>query len=299
MGDQANKGRILKQARESKRITLETVHLETKIPLDALKAIEEGYNVRILSPFYYRGFVKMYAQFLGLDLATVLDDQLPAKSGEKNILKKTGPVAEGEENSDNATENILDAVGSLFTVQTGRFLAKAVAVIVIGFLVVKFSGFLIQKISHRDSASISASSTKEKSKKAKSLISPVKSKNISEERISFKNSSAAQSSSHAASAVKAVSSSSKSAGVKKANLTVRAKKDSWLQVKVDGTVAFVSVLKKGANETWFGKETIELSGRNISELEFEINGKMIGLLGRQDRRAKKIVVTPEGFTIKE
>src|SRR5580692_7322301 len=49
-------------------MTLEIVHEATKIPMDALKAIEEGYSVRILSPFYYRGFIKIYAEFLGLDV---------------------------------------------------------------------------------------------------------------------------------------------------------------------------------------------------------------------------------------
>ena len=39
-----------------------------KSPWMPLKAIEEGYSVRLLSPFYYRGFIKIYAEFLGLDV---------------------------------------------------------------------------------------------------------------------------------------------------------------------------------------------------------------------------------------
>src|SRR5271154_3995125 len=64
----SHKPSILKDTREAKGLTLEIVHEATKIPMDALKAIEEGYSVRILSPFYYRGFIKIYAEFLGLDL---------------------------------------------------------------------------------------------------------------------------------------------------------------------------------------------------------------------------------------
>src|ERR1039458_1206110 len=59
---------ILKNTRETKGLTLEIVHEATKIPMDALRAIEEGYTVRILSPFYYRGFIKIYAEFLGLNV---------------------------------------------------------------------------------------------------------------------------------------------------------------------------------------------------------------------------------------
>ena len=62
------KSSILKRTREAKGLTLEIVHEATKIPMDSLRAIEEGYSVRILSPFYYRGFIKIYAEFLGLDV---------------------------------------------------------------------------------------------------------------------------------------------------------------------------------------------------------------------------------------
>src|SRR5271156_977718 len=64
----SDKPSILKSTREAKGLTLEIVHEATKIPMDALRAIEEGYSVRILSPFYYRGFIKIYAEFLGLDV---------------------------------------------------------------------------------------------------------------------------------------------------------------------------------------------------------------------------------------
>ena len=74
--NQAHKGALLKQTREAKGIALETIHEVTKIPMDALRAIEEGYNVRILAPFYYKGFVKMYAQYLGLPPESVEEEEV-------------------------------------------------------------------------------------------------------------------------------------------------------------------------------------------------------------------------------
>ena len=38
--DRLQKGQVLKQAREQKGISLDSIHEATKIPLDALKAIE-------------------------------------------------------------------------------------------------------------------------------------------------------------------------------------------------------------------------------------------------------------------
>jgi cytoskeletal protein RodZ len=82
-------------------------------------------------------------------------------------------------------------------------------------------------------------------------------------------------------------------------LTVRAQEDSWLRVKADGNVVFQSTLKKGVPETWTAKETVELSGKNINQLEFELNGKMIGVLGRNDRGARQLIVTKDGLSVKK
>src|SRR3989338_8287361 len=74
-------GVILKTARQEKGLSLESVYEATKIPLDVLRAIEEGYTVHTLSPFYYRGFLKIYAQYLDVDISKVIEDykseQLP------------------------------------------------------------------------------------------------------------------------------------------------------------------------------------------------------------------------------
>ena len=76
MNDQPIKGRILKEIRESRGISLETIYNETKVPLDALKAIEEGYTIRSISPFYLRGFAKIYARYLDVDVNKVIEDYI-------------------------------------------------------------------------------------------------------------------------------------------------------------------------------------------------------------------------------
>ena len=86
---------------------------------------------------------------------------------------------------------------------------------------------------------------------------------------------------------------------KSIELTVRATKSGWLQVKTDGQVVFQSTLKKGDAETWKAESEIELSGRNINLLEFELNGKMLGALGASDRGAKRVVFTKDGLSVKK
>ena len=80
-------------------------------------------------------------------------------------------------------------------------------------------------------------------------------------------------------------------------LTVRAKKDAWLRVEADGATVFQSTLDHVKAETWLAHDKIELSGKNMQQLEFEINGKLIGTLSRRDTKAKKIVITREGLAV--
>ena len=183
-----NTGRILKQARESRGIALETIHLATKIPLDALKAIEEGYTVRTLSPFYYRGFVKMYAQFLGLDLSTLTDSPASKKTPPNVVSAKIDPVRENQEISQDIKEGFFDAVASFFTPETMRFLGKVFAFVFIGFLAVKLIGFTLHKISHHTASSIQEPklSPKSKTKKSPSFSASEKNKSVFAEKTSAK-----------------------------------------------------------------------------------------------------------------
>ncbi|MBI5415197.1 MAG: DUF4115 domain-containing protein [Candidatus Omnitrophica bacterium] len=80
-------------------------------------------------------------------------------------------------------------------------------------------------------------------------------------------------------------------------LTVRARKDSWLRVEADGVVVFQSSLVYGKSESWIASEKIEISGKNMQQLEFELNGKLLGALSRRDRNAKKVVITREGLSV--
>ena len=65
-------GQILTEARVSKRYSLEQVETATKIRRNFLESIEADEYHKLPSLSYAKGFVKNYAQYLGLDTATVL-----------------------------------------------------------------------------------------------------------------------------------------------------------------------------------------------------------------------------------
>ena len=290
-------GMTLKKARESQGLSLEIVHEATKIPLDVLRAIEEGYQVRMLSPFYYKGFVKMYANYLNIDLAQVTSDYKP-----EALPKHVETVPDEFE--------LPGWVSQLFTKQR-----KQQMVIVAGFLLVVFVMVKIAAIvaswkpvaPKQQEVPVIAQVKKEVKKvaevkraevlpEAPKLIAPKIVPNITpstEPKIRPNP---------APPLPKPVQSEVVAPPVavqKNVILTVRANQNSWLRVKTDGRIVFQSTLRTGAVETWLADEEIEISGRNINQLEFELNGKMIGTLGRKDRNASKVVITASGLAVKQ
>jgi cytoskeletal protein RodZ len=67
-----NVGKILQEARLERKITLEQVSEQTKIRQDVLAALEANDFQRLSSIASIKGFLKSYAEFLGLPSAQVL-----------------------------------------------------------------------------------------------------------------------------------------------------------------------------------------------------------------------------------
>src|SRR5690625_2609633 len=81
-------GEKLKEARETKNISLDTLQETTKIQKRYLLAIEQG-NLHILpGKFYARAFIKEYATAVGLDPDEILDgyqDEVPESKNEDDL----------------------------------------------------------------------------------------------------------------------------------------------------------------------------------------------------------------------
>jgi flagellar biosynthesis protein FlhG len=78
VGEGPYRGKMLKQIREKMGIDLKTISLETKINLKILEIIEEENLERLPAQVYLKGFLKGYAQCLGLDSKRVIEDYLRA-----------------------------------------------------------------------------------------------------------------------------------------------------------------------------------------------------------------------------
>lgn len=66
-------GHILREARETKGLTMQEVQAQTRISNRYLEALENGEYDRLPTPVHVRGFLRNYARFLGLDPQPLLD----------------------------------------------------------------------------------------------------------------------------------------------------------------------------------------------------------------------------------
>ena len=76
-------GRMLKTKREINGLTRRDVALKIRIPKDQLESIEDG-RLSTLPPVFAKGFLRAYANELGLDAEAILDDYRKMTGGFKN-----------------------------------------------------------------------------------------------------------------------------------------------------------------------------------------------------------------------
>lgn len=290
--DSANQqAQILKATREAKGLSLETVHDLTKIPLDVLKAIEEGYTVR-LAPYYFSGFVKMYAKYLGLD---------PKDFGGKDSKGKPIVSPPGDPKLANSPAETANVKFKDFLTRQRKKDANLLGVI-LGVIVFILLVMFIMNLG-RNSQKITV--RKEKVQQSKVVKKEKNKKSHNSEKTKETSVVATPAPVVVAGPASApvedkpVVVAQKNESSKKVSLTVKSKATGWLQVKVDGILVFQSTMREGTSETWQGDNLIELSGKNINNLEFEVNGKILGQLSRTDRGARRVIVTSEGLSVKK
>lgn len=99
MGNRQETGERLRQSRELKRVSLEDAQAKTKIHIAVLRGLEKGEAPRNVNPIYLKGFLKIYADFLGLEPKSIVEGfnlNLPVE--DRQIKRKEGPAPKKELN---------------------------------------------------------------------------------------------------------------------------------------------------------------------------------------------------------
>ena len=85
-------GEKLREARHNKKVSLEDVSRATRIKMEILEQLEADEFDRLAAPAYTKGFLKLYAEYLGLDSQSMVDAYLRSQGG----LRRQGLHVETE-----------------------------------------------------------------------------------------------------------------------------------------------------------------------------------------------------------
>lgn len=255
-------GKILREAREKKSLTIEQVQKQTKIHSTVLIGLEEGRLSDTLTDTYIRSFLKKYAQFLSINSVELLKEYFPARteSSAPNI-----PVQ----------ENVL----SKETQAPPKFLyitGLAVAVIISLMLLIFITG------------RVSAAFKKARPVQQKKSIATEKKKPVARSAKAVQRKKPA---------VKAKSETKEL--IPKTTpliLEIKVKEAVLVKLKKDGILFFDRVLPAGLVEKTTAKNSIELDIAKARNLDLTLNGRPIDL---QNKNAIiGLEITRKGVRIK-
>jgi len=114
-------GRMLKTKREINGLTRRDVVVKIKIPMDQLESIEDG-RLSSLPPVFAKGFLRAYANELGLDAEAILDDYRKMTGGFKNQPASRDALA----------SRYVETKMSSGSGRWGRYLLAALALLILG-----------------------------------------------------------------------------------------------------------------------------------------------------------------------
>lgn len=284
-------GEKLKQARLEKNISLEEIYKQTKIHPRVLTALEENRAEEQLGFVYIKSFLKIYAQYLGLDAAGLLEEY--ARSGAK---KGSGAGAVVEQHRATVKEKKVPPVNS-FSARDSRLPDKKPEAALNGKPAPAVNADKQPPAPvpvNRHPAGVKSAAISEGIKTIPLfnavLAIVVTVALIFSFNLVFKNKGQQQKT-----IVQQQTPASQPAKkMQDLMLEVKAKDACWLQVEADKQVVFQNTLLKGADERWRAEERLELRIGKPEALEVVFNGQTVDLKKIQVKKA--LVVTREGIT---
>ncbi|MGE5280452.1 MAG: helix-turn-helix domain-containing protein [Deltaproteobacteria bacterium] len=274
-GQEKSVGTILREAREARNLSLEQVARATRIHAHVLRALE-GDDTAKLGAVYTKSFLKIYAEFLGLDKEDLVARFVAAIPEAAAPVRKTSPVRRGQAPAAmGPVLRVSGRIGRRLWAQVCRSIERIpwprVFVIALAVLFVWGMGRMIKGCrAGRRARRAAVTATAPKAAVAKK----------------------------AAASPAAVKPAADKKDAKKVALVVRAVGRTFLQVKTDDKIVFENILAKGSSESWTADEKIDLWIGDAGALELEVNGRFLDRIGRPGQTLKEVVITPKGLVVR-
>ncbi len=261
-------GLQLKRERESKDISLKDASAKTRIQEKFLEALENDDILSLPNPVYTKGFLKKYAEFLGLDPAPLLEDfdraGLAKVTQVINLRTKEPP-----------------------TVMPEKYIKKIIIGIIAVFVFVGIMFFIVSSV-HKLIIRIKKAPVAFQYKKNKAAPKNIKKEQPRKIVVKQKAVPPAPKTSQPIIALSAQP--AQNTGL---DLIVTAKRSCRLSIKADNELLFEDFISAGKSQRLQAKQEFELSVSDGSAVDLDLNGKRLGSIGRGSR--KNILITKDGI----
>jgi cytoskeletal protein RodZ len=266
-------GAYLSQVRLQQAISLEEVATRTFIPLRLLKALEAGQADPLPEPVFIQGFIRRYADLLGLD-GSALSKAFPASP-----MPMSEP-AEPKEESMRASRDDRPPIEIPFLKIGGAVLAAAA----LGGVVYLASSLQWgqPQVADQDSAN-----PPEEVSTGSSPSAPV----VQSSERPTPIASAEPQPSASPSVLQNASSPSPTPIAAPTNAPIQVAMEitspSWVEVTIDGKSEFVGKLEKGAQKTWTAKQKLVVFTGNAGGVKVSFNQGTPEVMGKAGALAEK------------
>jgi cytoskeleton protein RodZ len=269
-------GRILEQKRKEKGLSLEQVERATKIRKRYLDGLEREDYAVLPAGVYAHGFLKTYANYLGLD-GEALSKQLKSRRKprrERGINYDTDP--------ENGFEEPLIARTGLQGTEKRRFPTSAVVTLLVAVLVLAVVIGALYFVGRGVEASRSGEDNPSPARPAENppKLGPEKVASNEEAKVAgAQMNEPAGSKEDAGNAGTEVTKQSAPPDTLRVSIKV-SDRPSWLLIRTDGTPVYEQVAEPGFSRTFEADRRLYIRGGDAGAVTMEINGQDAGTLGQ-------------------
>jgi cytoskeletal protein RodZ len=255
-GSSLSIGATLQKARLKAGISLEKMARETRIRLKYLQAIEDDNFAMLPSEVTAKGFVKICAETLGCDPATLLQQFGKPASAPVATPAKEAPVSDKKP----------FVVPKNFLLGMGISVAALLVALLIWQAIVWLPGWIENAMnSMGETASSNVTASADSVSKSAVLVNDYPEQNISD----------------------VASEPSTTPKPKIAKIKVRTTASAWLLVDVDGVESFHGVMNEGEERTWQGYSQITVRSPEAKAVHLVFNGREVGTLGYEYKTSQR------------
>ncbi|MBW4579961.1 MAG: DUF4115 domain-containing protein [Tildeniella nuda ZEHNDER 1965/U140] len=262
-------GTYLGRERKERGVSLDEIAVKTYIPLRLLQALEEGHIERLPEPVFVQGFIRRFADAIGLDGVALAKTFTPQPSF---MIERKAPEAERPHTVEQPVEHDVAESSAVEPIDlppqfiqhdrtppAGRsylpwVLLSAAAVLLVGVGLVNVLNrpTAIESQSETTANSVSpAAPSPQPSADAPTSIAP-------------------QASSSPLPTVSAPGEATPAAD-SPIQVAVKLTDESWFQVIADGKTEYEGILKKGEQKTWKAQKTLVLQAGNAGAVSVSYN----------------------------